>query len=35
MRVSYLPCVPKPIRYSNRVLRVLLRIGSELIDPVS
>jgi len=30
MRVSYLPCVPKPIRYGNRGLRVLLGIGGGL-----
>jgi hypothetical protein len=28
---SHLPIAPKPVRYENRVIRVLLRIGGELI----
>jgi len=29
--MSYHPTAPKPVRYENRVIRVLLRIGGELI----
>ena len=30
--MSYLPIAPNPIRYQNRVLRVLLGIGSGMRD---
>ena len=35
--MSYLPTAPKAVSYDNRVLRILLRIGSGLItrNPVS
>ena len=33
--MSYLPYAPKPVSYGNRVLRVLLGIGSGLGEGLS